>query len=350
MVDPTPHPPVGPATGEAVDGMLKAGPPVFTLSVTNRCPLSCAHCGPRSGPEESGTIARDVVVDMLNNASSRGCKLVNLAGGEPFILGEYLEDIVRLVVERDMAPRITTGAYWAKTTEAASARLEPLVAAGLRELAISHSVHHGKFVRLTSIINAARAARENKLRVFLNITSTRSSQGLIPAIRRAFEAAGEVLPYIRRAPVIPFGRASETIEPGDFLLSADEQFAGPCASAGRSLTLHPTGAITGCAVVFGAECAPLVGGYTGEEPVGAILDRIDNEPLYAFIHKVGVVELKNFIEEHSDLRFPNQHVNICHLCGELLSDERVVAFLRQSGLFLGDSRGSELTQIQGVGA
>src|ERR1700748_656535 len=114
----------------------------LNIMVTNQCPLRCAHCGPRSGPWAKGALDVGVIIAALDEARARDCLVINLTAGELFTLGETLVDLVRAVAEREMIARITTGAYWSKSAEAAARRLEPLAGAGLRQLFISCSDAH----------------------------------------------------------------------------------------------------------------------------------------------------------------------------------------------------------------
>src|SRR5476651_2535990 len=131
----------------------------LTLLVTNRCPLNCAHCGPRSGPAERGDLGAAAICAALDGAASMGCDIVNLSGGEPFVLGSRLEEIVRDTVARGLYVRVTTGAYWAVDASAARRRIEPLAAAGLTQLCVSATDEHEEFVDPLNVVRAVSAAR-----------------------------------------------------------------------------------------------------------------------------------------------------------------------------------------------
>jgi MoaA/NifB/PqqE/SkfB family radical SAM enzyme len=304
----------------------------LTIVVTNRCPLSCAHCGPRSGPGERGSLNFENVIAALDAARSRACGIVNYSGGEPFILGQKLVDFVRAAAERNFVPRVTTGAYWSPTLADARKRLEPLGTAGLRQLFISCSDAHREFVPLNNVIEATRAAVDRGISVCIVLGTSKNSTTSSRSVREAFEAAGVPPPWMMDSPIIPFGRAETTIHFSELLLQPVENFAGPCPSMTQHPTLQPDGQVTGCASVFALECAPLSFGQIHESPLSEILERMDKSTLAAWIHKIGVVELKQFIEEHSAIRFPDRYVNICHLCGDILNNPEALTFLESVGL------------------
>ena len=304
----------------------------LSIMVTNQCPLQCAHCGPRSGPWATGSIDFEVMAAALDDARERACQVINFSGGEPFILGHKLVEMVKAATTRGLLARITTGAYWSPTAQAAEKRLKPLAEAGLSQLFISSSDSHRAFVPFTNIIEATRAARNHKIDVYLVLGTSRTSLTCIREVTREFEQAGLSVPWIIESPIIPYGRAEEGFAEDELALQPIMNFAGPCHSLTENPTIRPDGQVTGCAVVFGQECAPLSFGQISQEPLSDALDRMDSNSLADWIHKVGVVELKSLIEATSSLRFENKYVNICHLCGDILSNPEALLVLRELGL------------------
>lgn len=293
----------------------------LTIMVTNQCPLQCAHCGPMSGPSQKGALGMDVVERALDEALRRSCQGVNFSGGEPFILGQTLVKMVKASSERGLLTRITTGAYWATTLEEGMRRLTPLASAGLNQLFVSTSDAHRVAVPLQNVIEATRAARSLGVEIYLVLGVTKTSDTSSLTLRRAFDDAGVGIPGLIKSPIIPYGRAAENIPLGDLLLRPVESFAGPCPSLTEHPTIHADGQVTGCAVVFGQECSALSYGYIQHEEFSTILDRMEADPLARWIHKIGVVELKRYLEVNTPLRFADSYVNICHLCGDILSNK-----------------------------
>jgi MoaA/NifB/PqqE/SkfB family radical SAM enzyme len=300
--------------------------------VTNQCPLRCAHCGPRSGPGEKGALDLATVVAALDEARRHSCRIVNFSGGEPFILGRLLVDFVRATSERGIWPRITTGAYWSNNAEAARKRIEPLAQAGLRQLFISCSDAHRVYVPFSNVLEATRAARAHNIDVCIVVGTSKTSNTTPSAVREGFEAEGINPPWLLESPLIPLGRAEENISFDELLLQPLEDFKGPCPSLTEHPTIQPDGQVTGCASVFARDCSPLVFGDIRENTLGEVIERMDNNTLAAWIHKVGVVELKQLIEANSTIVFPDRYVNICHLCADILNNAEARVVLDELGL------------------
>lgn len=304
----------------------------LTVVATNQCPLRCAHCGPRSGPGEKGALNLETVIAALDAARARGCRIVNYSGGEPFILGGKLIEFVRAAAERNFVTRVTTGAYWSPAPTEAKKRLDPLADAGLQQLFISCSDAHREFVPLNNVIEATRAAIERNISVCIVLGTSKGSKTSSRSVREAFEEAGVQPPWMLDSPIIPFGRAETTIDFDRLSLQPVENFAGPCPSMTQHPTLQSDGQVTGCASVFARECSPLSFGRIQDSSLNEIFERMDKSTLAAWIHKIGVVELKKFIEEHSSISFPDRYVNICHLCGDILNNPEALSFLESVGL------------------
>ena len=304
----------------------------INLLVTNRCPLNCAHCGSRSGPREVNTLSLEDVVRALDAAQARSCKMVNFSGGEPFILGERLVEMVSAARFRNLPVRVTTGAYWSKNYENSYQRLESLAAAGLNQLVVSCGDMHQAYVPLTNVVIASQAAYAHNLSIYINIGTTSRSKIKMKEVVQSFAAADIPLPLIRESPLIPFGRGKEGILANNLLLRSVSDLSGPCPSMTKNPTVHPDGTLSGCASILSRGCRPLTFGNIHQAPINSLIGEMDSHPLAAWIHKVGVVELKYLIEANTSLRFQDEYVNICHLCGDLLHNRDAVDYLKGIGI------------------
>jgi len=304
----------------------------LTLSLTNRCPLQCAHCGPRSGPGERGALTVDIVARALDVAQARRFCAVNLTGGEPFTLGAELETVVRLAAQHGLWCRITTGAFWSPTPAAADRRLAPLAEAGLNELCLSCTSEHQQFVPFINLVHAAEAARRHFVKPVVNLGISADSALSPGRVNEMFKDAGAEPVPVFQSRLIPFGRALESLPATRQALRHVGELAGPCPSLTEHPTIYDNGVVAGCASVFSRDCRPLQFGNVHTEPLDAVLDRMTTSPLSILIHHFGVVALKELVEAHSPVRFGDRYVNICHLCGDILNNRQALDTLRDLGL------------------
>jgi MoaA/NifB/PqqE/SkfB family radical SAM enzyme len=300
----------------------------LTIAATNQCPLKCAHCGTLSGPDKKGSLETSKVIEAIEEAKKLNCQIINFSGGEPFILGDTLIEMVKAATEAGLVVRITTGAYWSRTQEAALARLQPLAEAGLRQLIISATDGHREYVSLTNVVAASYAAKLLSVEVYISLRTSKNNKTNAAAVHQEFKAAQLAMPYVYESSIIPYGRAGDTYPNEELNLKPVEEFSGPCPSLTKNPSLHANGNITGCSVVFGQECNTLSFGNIHENSLTEIYDRMLESPLATWIHKVGVVELKQLIEANTQIRFKSQYVNICHLCGEILNHNEALKYLK----------------------
>lgn len=69
-------------------------PKSATLAVTNRCNLSCVHCWPKSGPEESATeVPLKRVLRLIDEFEALGAEKIAITGGEPLTHPAWFEMI-----------------------------------------------------------------------------------------------------------------------------------------------------------------------------------------------------------------------------------------------------------------
>lgn len=304
----------------------------LTVVMTNRCPAQCSHCGTFGGPGNRPALTLPVLTALFDAAQARGYNFVNFTGGEPMILDQLLLDAVAEAYRRDFLVRITTNAYWSPDEGAARARLEPLAVRGLRQLFMSSSDGHLEFVPFDNLLHATAVARSLGIDVLLSVSVTKNSKLNSKSVLEYFRNVHLPPPWIFESPVIPFGRAAENIDENEYMLQDIPIEPTPC----KSMKMHPTiqadGLITPCAALFAHECAALDFGNLHEKPFEEIMDEIESNALVNWIHSVGVVALKQTVEQNSDIVLGKRYANICHLCHDILSRQDVLRLLDNLGI------------------
>jgi len=76
------------------------------LQITARCNLSCAHCCYSCSPASNGQLARQKIVELIDESTELGATSITLSGGEP-LLHPDLRDIIRHAASR-MDIQLTT--------------------------------------------------------------------------------------------------------------------------------------------------------------------------------------------------------------------------------------------------
>ncbi len=156
-------------------------PKTLTLLVTYQCTAACAQCCFGCTPKKKQRILQDRILGYIDQAAALG-HIVNVvfSGGECFLLGDDLVEAVARATTHGLATRCVTNGYWATSLAAARRRLEPLVAAGLRELNFSTGDLHREYVPVERITAGAIIAYELGLGLSL-VVETRAERSLTRA-------------------------------------------------------------------------------------------------------------------------------------------------------------------------
>lgn len=294
--------------------------------ITDACPVGCSHC---AVAKHGSSLGQSDLLAVLEVAAERGCKLINFSGGgEPFVY-PGLEAMVEAASAAGFITRITTSAFWASSLQRARSRLSPLVAVGLDQLFISCSDGHLLSIPWRNVIHASTAAAQCGIETYIYALVTKRSRTSARTIRQAFLDAGESLPFIVEAPVIPFGGA--TTMQAEILLRPIEDIDGPCHSFTLHPTIHPDGTVVGCGGVFARDYDLLNFGNIHQDSMRTIALRMEQSPIAAWLSACGIVRLKEFVESVGGPRFADSYANMCHLCGEMLADPGAIRVLQAHG-------------------
>lgn len=306
---------------------------VLTLSPTNKCPLQCKHCGPESSPQDDrGNLDIDQIRKLLKEFSELDIRNVNFTGGEPMLLGHKLVDLVEYSTKLGIRSRVTTSGYWAKRMTEADSRTEKLAAAGLTDFYLSVSDAHLEFTNLANLLNVVRSARKYGINSFIGIGTQGEGSNIFGELVKLFKEENEEMPMIHFYPIIPFGRAAKSFKINQLQLVPIDQISGPCNSILNHPTVHSNGDITPCASVFSRDVQALNVGNVKSINGQEAMSLMKNNKLFMWIHTIGLVALREMLQKNYRIETDKNYVNICHLCGDLLTNPEVISALKKEGI------------------
>ena len=306
---------------------------------TNYCSLNCAHCAIHDKEAPRCDLDMDVMDQLIHDAPKQQFSIFVISGGgEPMTVDEViLHRILQASSSENLYSKMTTNSYWAVSFEEACNKLQPIVGSGLKHLVISISESHQEFIKLDNILYAVKAARSLNLRCELYMTTLNIKTNPLQAIVQYFIKHSQAPPLIHAEYYfIPFGNAGTNFDLSDFQLTNVENLKGVCPSAGNNICVHPTGEVTFCAMVFALHVKALHVGNVYCDNLAEIMQRTKNSRLMQWLAIHGVVALKKAVEQHTDIRFSDKYVNICHLCSEMLLNPKVLQFLQQAKIMNSD--------------
>ena len=115
------------------------------LITTFRYNAACENCCFGCRPERGRTMTIDEMkhyVDICLDAYPDSIRYLDLTGGECFLLGNDLDEIVRYGKERGLSVALVSNGYWGKSYSTALERILRLKTAGLNDIAFSVGDDH----------------------------------------------------------------------------------------------------------------------------------------------------------------------------------------------------------------
>lgn len=314
-------------------------PEALSLITTHRCTAACEHCcfgcSPATG--EAIPIPRlHALVEETRDVPS--IRMVVFTGGECFLLGRHLDQLVGRCRRLGLRTRCVTNGYWAAGPEAARRRTRDLRAAGLDELNFSTGPHHARFVPWERVAWGAAAAVEAglagvvvNLEVFQGADLDGATVAAHPALREPV-SRGQV--KVIQAPWIPAGsewrdgRAPCAPAHPDPHLRFREGGAGPCPSSLRSITVTPAQDLVTCCGLNLEHIPQLHVASVQDRTLASALAGVPPDLLKIWIHLDGPEAVLAFVRTRDPgLPLPLESAHICHTCQHLHHSPRALAVL-----------------------
>lgn len=144
-------------------------PLVLTFITTYTCTASCKDCCFGCNPNRNERLTEQEIIKYIDMSIKTypSIKLLVLTGGECFLFGKKLDNIINHAFNNGLFVRVVTNGYWASNYKNAYNRLSRLSANGLKELNLSTGDDHIEFVPKDRIVSAARASMDLGIKLLL---------------------------------------------------------------------------------------------------------------------------------------------------------------------------------------
>lgn len=298
---------------------------------TDYCPLNCSHCAiEESRRKEKISLEMALIENIVDKSLEYNFQIgVISGGGEPFAMNKKtLSDIVKHFKNKNLYSKISTNGFWGTSYASAYESLKPLQDSGLDQLVISVSDGHQEYVKQEDILNIVKVCYDIKIKCVIYLVQLNTKSNLLEDLVHFFRLNKLPLPPVfSENYFIPFGNAEINYSNEDFYLQDIKYIEGRCPSMYNNICIHPNGTVTPCAMVNSLSVSNLHIGNIHTESFDSIMDKMQKNVLFRYISTIGVVRLKEIIEENTGIKFDNKYVNICHLCSTILLNNRAVDFI-----------------------
>lgn len=316
-------------------------PHTLTLIPTYRCSAECADCCFHSNPRIKHRIPQARLLGYIHEAADSfpALGVVVITGGEAFVLGADLVEIVRVVRERGLISRVVTNGFWATSRVAARRILQPLVEAGLGELSFSTGDDHVEFVPLSRVVAGMAEAVRFGIGVSLMIEQR---EGRVVRKDTVMEAAREFPDLLRefdegRALIIesPWMRFAESEDPirwGNGLLanSANVHARRACDSIMASAVVTPSEKLGMCCGLSREDIPDLNVGDLRTDSMLELYQKHSHDLMKIWLAVEGPERMLAWAaSKDPSIDWENKYAHNCDACRALYGDPRVMSAIEK---------------------
>lgn len=300
------------------------------ISLTEACPLGCAHCIVASVPPSkwrSVTLSLEqahAYAGQLAELHEAGIRHISFTGGEPVLAFGALRLLTAACAEAGISSTAITSCHWAGSSRAAVSMVRALH--DVDNWHLSSDRYHSSFVPVGNVLRAANAVLESGRSVVIRMTvplpTGDEDQQLYQQLR---EALPDQVPILIQ-PVSKVGRA-ENLD----VQTVGGQGQAPCLTSG--LLVRYDGCVSPC-------CSSLSGLRTGhpfQYPPATETGLVGSfqawlaDPLLKLIRSVGFAPVLAWLREenadHPALRRLPGHP--CQICVDLWKEPEAVEVVRR---------------------
>lgn len=301
----------------------------LAVHITNRCPLTCAHCITDSSPRARGDLSWEQVEEAVRSAAPY-IDGVCVTGGEPMLLPDLALASIKLTRSLGLRSSMVTSGYWARSATKAANIISQIAAAGLDKLALSFDQYHltqptAPYIGETSLLHLLSAASGTDMEMVVQYCGTKDDD----AYSMAERAAKQFGARFEAADVLPFGRGIQLARRRG--ASAADIPDTACGVAGRPV-LTPEGDLyTCCGPARGAPAhSPLRLPITAAGDTGSALASGSRDPVINALYVRGPRRMHDMLSEPARERISGNLLNssMCALCRAITNDRGAVEELR----------------------
>lgn len=307
-------------------------PRTIVLFVTFRCNASCVKCCNGCRPDFGKTMTLDQMkryVDLCLEAYPNSIKHLSLTGGEPFLIGNDLDEIVKYGKDKGLDVGIISNGYWGKKYKSALERIKYLKSIGLTAIAFSSGDDHNHIIPFRWTRNAVVASARAGFKV-----EFRSELGMLDGVRKEIQSDSVLMKLINDQRIdhntymwVDFDNEEHCRRsPAQRYRIWGEPH--PCRNLFQSIPISPYGDVIACCGIGLFRIPQLRLGNIEKEPVKTIYERSFQDALKVWIYSKGPEDVLQYVYDNSDIAFRTWGEG-CRYCREIFSNPEIIPLLKE---------------------
>lgn len=309
-------------------------PSVLSILTTFQCTATCKNCCFGCNPQIKKKLTFEEVKTFIDQAITEfdSIKILVLTGGECFLLGNDLYDIINYASSLRLIVRVVTNGFWARSYNIAYETLKKLKNVGLREINFSTGDEHQEWVSYDNIVFGAMAAIDLELTCIINV-ETHDNSHFDPnsfirdcRLKSYFNASTHRAPLrIKLGAWVPFKKESNISY--DNINLPQERIKQRCTSLFKVLSINPYSQLLACCGLTCEHIIPLRLGTITNNNLKSLYESqfLDLIKLWIFID--GPYSVLSTIYKGRGLNIKIQG-HICHICAEIFKDNENIAYVQ----------------------
>lgn len=312
-------------------------PSTISLLTTFQCTSSCRNCCFGCNPtiKEKMTLGQmKQYIDKSLDAYGKNLIVLVLTGGECFLLGQSLAEIINYATKKGLSVRVVTNGYWAKSYAVAHRRLKHLIDNGLKEINFSTGDDHLEWVPYDNIVYGCMAAVELGITCVVNVEQHDNSVFKV----QQFQEDNRLIPYFEKSKKnntifiiesslwIKFNKDSDISY--NKLTVAKETSRG-CKSLFSTIAINPYAQMNACCGLTSEKTLQMRVGDVTRNDIASLYATQFNDFLKIWLYVEGPMSILKFIYEKRNIPFENIIGHICDICAEIFKDSENISILRK---------------------
>ena len=313
---------------ETEDGFIKAqakSSKRLGISVTQACPLKCAHCSVNATPDKNQTtlnaFAGQKIASQIEKLAENHIKSIDFTGGEPVLAADFVTMVSAVAKSSKITTGMVSSAYWAKNKKMAFRTLNKFK--NIDTWDISTDIYHLPFVSIENVELAFNMLADIGKKPLIRIAHHEPLQyEEAVLIDKVHKFANENISF---QPIGPVGRADSLFH---FMKTDETEYdRSGCPSTGPLIL--PNGDVVSC-------CGPLSHmeldnpfklGNVFIEPLTNIVEKWRVNPLLQTMRLWGSAPLITWLKEAGFKdKWYHSH-KVCHQCVELMKNPELLKYV-----------------------
>jgi len=312
-------------------------PKTLSLLTTYKCTSSCKNCCFGCNPKIDARLDVNEMkhyIDITLKSYKDSLKVLVLTGGECFLLGNELDEIISYAKENDLMVRVVTNGYWAKSYDETYERLKTLINLGLSEINFSTGDDHLEWTPYENIVNGCVASVELGIMCVVNVERHDKSEF---TAKRFFEdtrlkeimndESKRNLLKIESGIWISFNNEDSLTYNNIPIYDSNVQ---GCTALFNTIAINPYSEIIACCGLTSEYIKCMRLGNLRKDNIS--IKEVWENQFYDFIKiwlfTEGPLKILNFIQEKkgSNHNYSNRH--ICDICSEIFKSQQNINILQ----------------------